>query len=78
MRLIPFSLAVLVAFVPALHAQESQKTFTATVGGAEEIIKAARQAQVAIGGIGLPPEAATYEVVGADIQLLSDAFDRAV
>lgn len=44
----------------------------------KQIVEAARGAHVAIGGIGLPPGTATYEVVGADIQLLSDAFDRAV
>ena len=43
MRLIPFALAVLVAFVPALHAQGSQKTFTATAASESQACDAAKK-----------------------------------
>lgn len=41
MRLIPYVLVALVAFVPALHAQESQKTFTATAASEAKACDAA-------------------------------------
>jgi 4-hydroxy-2-oxoheptanedioate aldolase len=43
-----------------------------------EIIEEARSADLAIGGIRLPDGLGTYDVVGADIGLLGDAFDRAL
>ena len=43
MRLMPFALAALVAFVPALHAKESQKTFTATAASEAKACDAAKK-----------------------------------
>ena len=43
MRLIPFALAALVAFVPALHAQETQKTFSATAASEAQACDAAKK-----------------------------------